>query len=56
MEKLSDQSRLRPWMGILLLAVEIVLFIFLFTPLQVNFGIPGLVITELAFIVLAVTF
>ena len=56
MEQLSNQQRLRPWMGILLFAVELAVFIFVFTPLQLNLGIPGLVITELGFVVLALAF
>ena len=56
MEKLSNQGRLRPWMGFLLFAVVMAFFIFVCAPLQQNLGIPGLVITELAFLVLAVVY
>ncbi len=56
MEKLSEQGKLRPWMGLLLFTVVMALFLFAFTPLQLNLGIPGLIITELGFLVLAVVY
>ena len=56
MEKLSDQSRLRPWMGFVLFGVVMALFIFVCAPLQQNLGIPGLIITELGFLALAVIY
>jgi membrane protease YdiL (CAAX protease family) len=56
MEKLSEQTKLRPWMGLLLFTVVMALFLFAFTPLQLNLGIPGLIITELGFLVLAVVY
>lgn len=56
MEKLSEQGKLRPWMGLLLFTVVMALFLFAFTPLQLSLGIPGLIITELGFLVLAVVY
>ena len=56
MEKLSDQGRLRPWMGFVLFGVVMAFFIFVCAPLQQNLGIPGLVITELAFLAMAVIY
>jgi hypothetical protein len=56
MEKLSEQGKLRPWMGLLLFTVVMALFLFAFTPLQLNLGIPGLIITELGFLALAVVY
>lgn len=56
MEKLSEQTKLRPWMGFALFAVVMAIFIFGFVPLQQNLGIPGLIITELGFLVLAVVY
>ena len=56
MEKLSDQGRLRPWMGFVLFGVLMAFFIFVCAPLQQNLGIPGLVITELAFLAMAVIY
>ena len=56
MEKVSDQGRLRPWMGFVLFAVLMAFFIFVCAPLQNNLGIPGLVITELAFLAMAVVY
>ena len=56
MEKLSDQSRLRPWMGFVLFGVLMAFFILVCAPLQQNLGIPGLIITELAFLAMAVIY
>ena len=56
MEKLSNQGRLRPWMGIVLFAAVMALFIFAFAPLQQNLGIPGLLITEFGFLAVAVIY
>ena len=54
MQKISDQGRLRPWMGIVLFGVLMAFMIFVAAPLQINLGIPGLIITELGFLALAV--
>ena len=54
MQKISDQGRLRPWMGFVLFGVLMAFMIFAAYPLQTNFGIPGLILTELGFFVLAV--
>ena len=56
MQKLSDQGRLRPWMGFILFGVLMAFFIFVCAPLQQNLGITGLVITELGFVALAVIY
>lgn len=56
MEKLSDQGRLRPWMGFVLFGVLMAFFIFVCAPLQQHLGIPGLVLTELGFLILAVVY
>ena len=56
MEKLSDQGRLRPWMGFVLFGVLMAFFIFVCAPLQQHLGIPGLVLTELGFLIMAVVY
>ncbi|MBQ6017912.1 MAG: CPBP family intramembrane metalloprotease [Clostridiales bacterium] len=56
MQKISDQGRLRPWMGFILFGVLMTFFIFVCAPLQQNLGITGLVITELGFVALAVIY
>ena len=56
MQKLSDQGRLRPWMGFILFGVLMAFFIFVCAPLQRNLGITGLVITELGFVAIAVIY
>ncbi|MCR5383829.1 MAG: CPBP family intramembrane metalloprotease [Saccharofermentans sp.] len=54
MQKISDQGRLRPWMGFVLFGVLMAFMIFAAYPLQTNFGILGLILTELGFLALAV--
>ncbi|MBR4948510.1 MAG: CPBP family intramembrane metalloprotease [Clostridiales bacterium] len=56
MQKISDQGRLRPWMGIILFGVLMAFMIFVCAPLQLNLGIPGLIITELGFAAMAVIY
>ncbi len=56
MQKISDQGRLRPWMGIILFGALMAFMIFAAYPLQTNLGIPGLLITELGFLALAVCY
>ena len=41
MEKISDQGRLRPWMGFVLFGILMLLFLTVCTPLQLNLGIPA---------------
>ncbi len=56
MQKISDQGRLRPWMGIILFGALMAFMIFAAYPLQTNLGIPGLIITELGFLAIAVCY
>ena len=56
MEKLSNQGRLRPWMGLVLFGAFMAFFVFVCAPLQQKLGIPGLVITELSFLAIAVIY
>ena len=56
MQKISDQGRLRPWMGIVLFGVLMAFMIFVASPLQLNLGIPGLILTEIGFLALAVVY
>ena len=56
MEKISDQGRLRPWMGLVLFGAFMAFFVFVCAPLQQKLGIPGLVITEFGFLAIAVIY
>ncbi len=56
MEKISDQGRLRPWMGFVLFGILMAVFLVICTPLQLKLGILGLVLTELIFGFLAVLY
>lgn len=51
---LSNQEKWRPWGAFALEAMVLVLEIWLFAPLQTNLGRTGLILTELAFLALAV--
>ena len=54
MQKISIQGKLRPLMGIILFGVLMAFMIFAATPLQLNLGIPGLILTEIGFVALAI--
>ncbi len=54
MQKISIQGKLRPLMGIILFGVLMAFMIFAAAPIQLNLGIPGLVLTEIGFVVLAI--
>ena len=56
MERISDQGRLRPWMGFVLFAAFMAFFVFICAPLQQTLGITGLVITEVSFLAIAVVY
>ena len=56
MQQLTNQSRLKPWMGFVLFAVVMGLFVTLCAYMQMNWGIIGLVATELLFLLLAVLY
>lgn len=51
---LSNQEKWRPWGAFALEAMVLVLAIWLFAPLQASLGWTGLILTELAFLALAV--
>ena len=56
MEKISNQERLKPWMGIVLFAVVMALFLTAGAYMQTNWGKLGLLLTEVMFLLLAVGF
>ena len=56
MEKLTNQEKLRPWQGFVLFAAVMVFFIFACAPMQLAWGIPGLIATELSFLVIAIVY
>ena len=49
MVKLTDQERLKPWMGVAFFVVLMGLFITVCAWMQVKWGVPGLIATELLF-------
>ncbi|MBO4459721.1 MAG: CPBP family intramembrane metalloprotease [Clostridiales bacterium] len=56
MEKISNQERLKPWMGFVLFAVLMALFLTVCVYMQTNWGMTGLVLTEVLFLLLAIGF
>ncbi len=56
MEQLSDPKKLRPWMGFLVQAGFLVLFLTAGAWMQRNYGIPGLIASELMFLLVAVLY
>ena len=49
MEKLTNQERLKPWMGVAFFVVLMGLFVKVCAWMQVKWGVPGLIATELLF-------
>ena len=56
MERISNQERLKPWMGFVLFAVLMALFLTVCVYMQTNWGMLGLVLSEVVFLLLAVGF
>ena len=56
MVKLSNQERLRPWMGVVLFAIGLTFLATLGSIMQVYLGMAGLVLTELGFLAIAILF
>lgn len=56
MQQVTNQQRLKPWMGFVLFVVLMALFIFVCVPMQSAWGIWGLVATEALFLVIAIAY
>lgn len=56
MQKLSNQEKVRPWMGFALFAFVMVFFLTFGRYIQSSLGIAGVVITEICFLAFAVIF
>ncbi|MBP1584796.1 MAG: CPBP family intramembrane metalloprotease [Lachnospiraceae bacterium] len=56
MQKITDQERLKPWMGFVLFGFVMAVFVTVCARMQMNWGIPGLVLTELLLVGIAVLF
>lgn len=56
MEKLSNQERLKPWMGVILFVVGLLFLLFGGSFMQNAWGIPGLVATEFGFLGISILF
>lgn len=56
MQQVTNQQKLKPWMGFVLFAVLMAVFIFICVPMQNMWGMWGLVATELLFLVMAIAY
>ena len=56
MERLTNQERLRPWMGIVFFGVIMLTFVTVCSLMQYYWGIPGLIGTELLLALMSVAF
>lgn len=56
MVKLSNQERLKPWMGVILFVVGVVFLLIPGSIIQVRLGTWGIVITELSFLLMAILY
>ena len=56
MQKLTNQERLRPWMGFVLFGFMMAVFVTLCAWMQQNWGMVGLVLTELILAAIAIGF
>ena len=56
MEKITDQQRLKPWMGFALFAALMVIFMTVCRYMQMHWNLVGLVLTEAVFLSIAICF
>lgn len=49
------ERKLKPWQGFVTFAVEIAIFIFIFAPMQMRWGMTGLLLTELGLLLIAIS-
>ena len=56
MEQVTNQRKLKPWMGFVLFAVVMVLFIYVGAPMQTAWRIYGLIATEAMFLIVAILY
>ena len=56
MQQVTNQQKLKPWIGFVLFAVIMALFIFVCVPMQNAWGTWGLVATESLFLVIAIVY
>ena len=54
MQQLTDQHRLKPWMGFALFALVMALFVTAGSFMQTNWGLTGMLLTEVMFLAVAV--
>ena len=54
MQQLTNQQKLKPWMGFVLFAVVMALFLTACSYMQVHWGVIGLLTTELLFLAIAI--
>ena len=56
MQKLTNQEKMKPWMGFILFAFGLCFLLFAGSYMQSNWGIPGLILTEIGFLAISVVY
>ncbi len=56
MQKLTNQEKMKPWMGFVLFFVGVLFLLFAGSYMQSNWGIPGLILTEIGFLAISVIY
>ena len=56
MERISDQKKLKPWMGIVLFVSSMLFLLLVGSIVQVKLGLIGVIITEICFLLIALGF
>ena len=56
MQKLTNQERLKPWMGFVLFFVGLMFLYFIGSYMQTNWGMIGLILTELGFLAISLLY
>ena len=56
MQQLTNQQRLKPWMGFVLFTVTVAFLFFIGSAMQTVWGVAGLVATEAGFLIIAIAY
>ncbi len=56
MQKLTNQEKMKPWMGFVLFFVGVMFLLFVGSYMQTNWGIIGLILTEVGFLAISILY
>ena len=56
MQKLTNQENLKPWKGFVLFVITLLFLLFAGSYMQMSWGIPGLILTEIGFLVISIVY